>query len=235
MNTMILGAFWTQASAQLARRLVVVLGLMLLALMIVSPNILSAYAGLGGYISEKLLGDGVVPDASLYLGDSASGPAVIRSGPIVSTLSATNIISEGGVASATLRGNLSDLNGMPGADVWWVWGYNAGAMGNTTAVSTVTSTGEQAINISGMNIGVDIYFQFQSSTDGTAIGATQSFLSGGAHGASYALMRNILPLIIAVSLFIFIIKMTGNPVAALFGAVIGLMAFIIVQQMLGIL
>ena len=230
MNTLVL-----PTSTKLIRQLVAALGLIVLALMLTSPSLMSAYAGLGDYISEKLLGDATVPNASLYLGDTADGPVVIGSGPIVSTLAAINIVSAGGVASATLRGNLLDLNGMPRADVWWVWGYGPATMGNTTSVATVTSTGEQTTNISGMNIGVDIYFQFQSSTDGTAIGGTQSFLSGGAHGASYSLMRNLLPLIIAIGLFIFIINLSGNPLAALIGAVIGLMAFIIVQQMLGVL
>lgn len=233
MNTMILGAFWTQASAQLTRRLVVVLGLMLLALMIVSPNMLSAYSGLGNYISEKLLGDGVVPDASLYLGDSASGPAVIGSGPIVSTLSVNNATITAGVSTATLRGNLTNLNGMPRADVWWVWGYSPTAMINTTFASTVTTAGDKTVAISGYKANIAVYYQFQSSTDGTSLGSVMSFQVGGGTGGG--LLNAMLPLIIAVSMFIFIIKMTGNPVAALIGAVVGLMAFIIIQQMLGIL
>ncbi len=235
MYQMALPYIRVQASTILARRLVAVLGLMVLVTVLISPSLLSAYAGLGDYISEKLLGDNVTPSASLYLGDSASGPVVLGSAPFITTLPATDIVSAGGVASATLRGNLSDLNGMPRADVWWVWGYSPATMVNTTAVTTVTTTGVKSTSVAGMNIGVDIYFQFQAGTDGTAIGATETFLSGGAHGTSYWILTNLLPLVIAVGLFVFIIKLSGSPLAALIGAVIGLMAFLIVQQMLGIL
>lgn len=233
MNTTVLSVLWVQVSTKLTRRMVIVLGLMALALMTISPSILSAYAGLGDYISEKLLGDGVVPDASLYLGDSAGGPAVIGSGPVVSTLSVTNASITAGVSTATLRGNLTNLNGMPRADVWWVWGYSLATMVNTTAVSTVTTTGEKTGVISGYNPDILVFYQFQSSTDGTSLGAVMSFQVGGGTGGG--LLRAILPLIIAIGMFVFIIKMTGNPLAALMGAVIGLMAFIIVQQILGIL
>ncbi len=235
MNTILVSTLWVHASAQLTRRLATVLGLMLLTLLLLSSSMLSAYAGLGGYISESLLGDNATPNASLYLGDSAEGPVVLGTVPAIATRTAINVQSVGGVSSATLRGNLANLNGMPEADVWFVWGYNAAAMGNATPVVTVAAIGQQAVNIAGMNMGVDVFYQFRGSTDGIARGGTLSFLSGGAQGASYWFITTLLPLIIAMGILIFIIKLTGNPIAALIAAVIGLIAFTLVQEMSGIL
>ena len=49
--------------------------LTLLVLVLVSPGLVSAFAGFGGYISEKMLGDGT--NEALYLGASANELTVL--------------------------------------------------------------------------------------------------------------------------------------------------------------
>jgi hypothetical protein len=204
--------------------LIVVTGIML------SPVTMAAFVGIGGYISEKLIGDNT--NEALYLGDGTNESVALGTAPIVSTSSATSS-SAGGIVSATLYGNLVSLNGMPSADTWFEWGYSV-PLANTTAVNTVTVTGGQTATIN-PDAGKTVYYQFCSSTDGISKGSIGSFLAGGAHGVSYWMLNVLLPIILAVAILIFVLIMTGNPLYAFAGAVIGLMAFYIIQAMVQML
>ena len=116
-------------------------GLLVIVLLIVVllvPSVVSGYVGLGGYVAEKLLGSGPVPDASLLLGDGSRGPVVLGYGVIISQ-------------------------------------------------------------------GRDVAFSF---------------------------LINILTLALALGLFIFILRLSGNPLVALVGTLIGLLAVAIVQALL---
>ena len=156
--------------------------LLLVAMIIWSltmPATVSAIAGFGEYISEKLLGNGT--NEMLYLGDGTNELTVLGSGPAISTVGATSS-SAGNIVTMTMNGNLQSLNGMPRADVWFRWGYAPGAMVFTTSTVTVTSTGVQTASIN-PNAGTAVYYQFASSTDGTTYGSVLSLpVVGGSWG-----------------------------------------------------
>jgi hypothetical protein len=193
-----------------------------------------AYAGLGGYISEKMLGNGT--SSSLYLGNSANGPIVLGTGPTISTQGVTNSVYTSGGSTATLHGNLASLNGMPLANVWFRWGYTPATLTQTSTVSVVTTTGDKAITITGYDAGLTVYYQFRATTDSATptIGATRSFVIDGGWGLSYWLLRNILSLVIAAGILILVLRVgsTGNWVAALTLTIIGLIAIVMVQNMI---
>lgn len=209
-------------------RLITLTLLAVLAWVLLSPTMVTAFAGFGGYISEKLLGDG--SNEALYLGDGTNELAVVGSGPVVSTLGATSS-SAGNVVSMVVWGNLQDLNGMPRADVWFVWGYSAGTMTNTTAVTTVTSTGVQTFTIN-PDAGTDVYYRFQASTDGIAYGSIQSLsVVGGGHGVSYWMLNTLLPIVVAGVILVGVLVSTGNPILALVASFVGLAGFYLVLML----
>ncbi len=226
---------FSKPSSKLAAgpRVVALLLFFLLALwFILSPSLMSAFSGLGGYISEKSLGDGV--GRTLHLGDGASQLMVLGSGPVVATLPVTNNMTVG-TPTATFNGTLSSLNGMPRADVWFEWGYAPSALANTTPVVVTMATGAMSATVSGLSAGSTVYYRMAASTDGTSRGGVTDFLAGGGHGASYWLMRDMLPLLIALVIFVAVLSLSGNPLVALAGALIGLLAVYVVQAILGIL
>ena len=86
---------------QLLKRWQIPLCIMLLiAILLNQPIIVAALAGFGGYISEKILGNGT--DENLYLGNGTNELAIIGTCPVVSTESASSQ-SVGGVVSAILK------------------------------------------------------------------------------------------------------------------------------------
>ena len=202
--------------------------LLLVAMIIWSltmPATVSAIAGFGEYISEKLLGNGT--NEMLYLGDGTNELTVLGSVPVVSTVGATSS-SAGNIVTMIMAGNLQSLNGMPRADVWFRWGYAPGAMVFTTSTVTVTSTGVQTASIN-PNAGTAVYYQFASSTDGTTYGSVLSLpVVGGGHGVSYWMLNTLLPIVIAAVILISVLMMTGNPLLALVASIVGLATFYIV-------
>jgi len=105
-------------SKRLARDLAVYgLLALILSVLILSPALITAFSGYGGYISEQTLGDGT--NENQYLGDGSNYFEIVGSGPAVSTQEPTV-----GVEEATLKGTVDSLNGMEEADVWFEWGYS---------------------------------------------------------------------------------------------------------------
>ncbi len=207
------------------------LSALLLGLLIVwsllSPALVSAMAGFGGYISEKLLGDGT--NEMLYLGDGTNALTVLGTAPIVSTGMATSS-SAGNVVTMTMTGNLQSLNGMPNALVRFQWGYSPIMVFNTTQVS-VSSTGDQTVVIN-PDAGKAVYYRFVASTDGTAYGSIRSLsVVGGGHGFSYWMLHTLLPIVVAAVILIATLLLTGNPILALVASVIGLAGFYIIQAL----
>ena len=205
-------------------KLTTLLLLFLLTWVIVSPSIISAFAGFGGYISEQLLGDGT--NEALYLGDGTNELTVLGSGPVISTGVATSS-SAGNVVTMTITGDLQSLNGMPEAVVWFQWGYSPVMVHNTTP-ATISATGQQMASIN-PDAGADVYYRFVSSTDGTSYGSIQCLpVVGGGHGVSYWMLNTLLPIIIAAVILISVLLLTGNPILALVSSIIGLAGFYIV-------
>jgi len=211
---------------QVKRWIPFILVLYLAFVIISQPAIVSAIAGFGGYISEKMLGDGT--NEILNLGDGVNELGVLGTAPIVSTLP----VSNQSAGSATLNGNLVDLNGMPRASIWFEWGYSPSSLTNSTPATTVTSTGNQSADITGIT-GKMLYYRMAASTDGIGRGEILHFPAG--QGVSNWLMNTLLPIVIAAVILISVLVLTGNPIAALLASVIGLIAFYIIQAMVSML
>jgi len=180
-------------------------------------------SGLGGHVSEQSLGDGT--DATPFLGDSADGPILLGTVPFISTLSVTNA-TIAGVATATLRGTIGNLNGMPRGSYWFTWGYSSGSLTNTTVETVITTTGTKTTGISGFDTKKEVFYQFWASTDGTTSG---SILSFDPVDTGFNLLSLLLPILIAVTIFVFVLGATGQPIAALVGSIIGLLCFAVVK------
>jgi len=150
--------------------------------------------------------------------------------PIVTTLPVTDVAIEGGTA-ATLRGRLDDMGNSPyGTDVWFEWGYSP-ALGATTATQTVGGTGYYSFDLAGFDTGETVYYRFAGEGEsGVAYGGTLNFLPvvGGGHGASYWMLNVLLPIVVAATILIAMLFLTGNPIVALVAAVVGLAGFYIV-------
>ena len=211
----------------LTRRLLIIAVLLSLFWVLLVPfgSILMS-SGLGGHVSEQSLGDGT--DATPFLGDSADGPILLGTVPFISTLSVTDATISG-VATATLRGTIGNLNGMPRGSYWFTWGYDPTALSNTTAETVITTTGTKTTGISGFNAKQEVFYRFWASTDGTTSGSVLSF---GPVDTGFNMLNILLPILIAVTIFVFVLGATGQPVLALVGSIIGLLCFAIVRAML---
>jgi len=212
-----------------------VLLLLLILLVMLSPSVVAGYAGIGGFISEKLLSRTGTGDSSLYLSRDGGGPIVLGVGPTISTGGTTSTELVGGTTTATLHGTVSSLNGFPRAEIWFMWGYGAGDMTNSSVVDTVTATGDYSITITGYDPGQDVSYEFRSATDGTAVGNTESFRIEGGQGASYWILWNLLPMVIAIGTFVVVIRLTGNFVAALIAVATALITIVLIRSIMPIL
>ncbi len=197
-------------------------------LLLTSPIVVDAFAGLGGYISEKMLGDGT--NETFYLGRTGNSLPVLGSIPIISTGAVTNTdFPASGIATATLHGNLTNLNGLPQAEIWFSWGYNAGVMPFTTPVVTTAVLGDKTATITGFNAAQRVYYRFYGSTDGTTYGTIESFVVSGGRAAGFYLMWNIVTAVIAAAIFVIVLKMSTNPLVALIGTIIGIIAITLIR------
>jgi len=205
---------------------------MLLGCAVIIPYTASAFAGLGGYMSEQLLGDGT--GEVLYLGDGANSAMVLGSAPIVSTGTATSSWDDK-IVTMTMYGNLNTLNGMSEADVWFNWGYKPTELVFTTPIVTVMATGERTADIH-PNAGTTVYYQFHASTDGTASGTVQHLSSvGGGRGIGYWILNILLPLVIAIVILITVMIPTRDLMYAFISAIIGLIGYYLILQMVGVI
>ena len=203
----------------------------LIVVFITSPLSLEAFAGMGGYISEKLLGNGIGED--LYLGNGISEHLILGSVPVISTGGVDNTAFPKTGATADLHGTITSLNSMPSADIWFTWGYTATTLNHTTAVTTGAGVGDNSITITGFNPAQRIWYKFYASTDGITSGETMSFVMGDGRSAAMYLVWNILTLIVAIIIFIVVFKMSTNPVLALIGTIIGIVAIVIIRAVIG--
>ncbi len=215
---------WCWRADKSASWLSTLLLVLLLAWFLVPPTVLFATAGFGGYISEKLLGDGA--NEMLYLG-SGTSLTVLGSSPVISTGPATSS-SAGNIVTMTMAGDLQSLNGMPRADVWFRWWYALDALANTTVASTISSVGAHEADIN-PSAGSEVYYQFVASTDGISYGSIRSLPAvGGGHGISYWMLNTLLPIVIASIILISALALTRNPIVSLLASLIGLAGFYIV-------
>jgi hypothetical protein len=143
--------------------------LIILAFILSQVSIAYAYVGLGGYSSEKVIQDG--SGGSLVLSQDGSGPVVVGQGLRVLTLPGSSYMDSSGT-HATFVGRIVSMNGFSSGVTWFEWGYTP-SYGNTLASIPVSGTGDYSINIDGFDPDKEIYYRFNSNTDGTVYGNNQ--------------------------------------------------------------
>ena len=207
-------------SATLIAVLVIVFG----SLIFVSSDV-----ALGGLISEKLLGRSGTTNSSMLLGSATSATeSVLGFAPVVST----SVVGATSAAGATLRGHVTNMNGMPTATGYFQWGYAAGALTNTTTTFAVTGTGNYGLTITGFNANDEVFYRFVTDADGTAYGAVTSFVV--ASGVGGWMIKTLLRIILACVILIgvAIVGMRGGMTGLLMSGIIGLLAFIIINELI---
>lgn len=145
----------------------------------------------------------------------------------VSTLGASGVSGSGGT-QATLRGTLSDLGFDNSADTWFEWGYTTG-YGNTVGLqSGVTDLTTYTYDLTGFDRNQTVYYRFVGENiDGTTYGSAQSFIvSEPGSNLLQTVLRVVLAMVIVVGV---LATGRGSSVALLLSALIGIIAFVIID------
>jgi len=192
-------------------------------------NIASA-AGYGGLISEKLLQRSGTGNSFLIIGRSGvqSSDLDMSMGAIVSTLPAGNI----GTKTATLNGDLSDLNGMPLALVYFEWGYD-GVYSYATSQQTQSVVGGFSAVISNFDVSKAINFRAVALTDGSYYASGQSF-KVGTFSVAKSLLGIIIPLVLVMALVVTLVKMGMDWRVLITGVVAVILAYLVTKAILGL-
>lgn len=206
--------------------------LAVLVTVICSLTIISTVS-LGGMVSEKMLGSNGVAGSSLLLGSAANATlSVLGFAPVVVTQTVTDTNMSGGVTTATLHGTVTGMNGLPTATGYFQWGYAAGALTNTTSTFAVNAAGNYSLAITGFNANNKVYYRFVTDADGTAYGTVVGFVA--APGTGGFLIKTLLRVLLALSICagVFLAGMKGTGKAFLIYALIGVIAFIVIDGMI---
>lgn len=139
--------------------------LLALTFVILSPQIVSHAAELGGYLSEVLISR--ISSSDILVDRAGVGNSSIDIGyaPPVITLPATDIGISGVVTHATLQGQVVSVAGFPFTYGWFEWGYNT-SYGNIVGNQTVGAAGTYLTTITHYNNDI-VHYRFVSQADGT--------------------------------------------------------------------
>ena len=214
---------------QWTKRVSIATGIAVVAVVLLTILSVSSEVGLGGMVSEKMLGRDGVTNSSLLLGRTGTNTelSVMGFAPIVSTQVQTALSSAGATTSATLQGRVTNMNGMPSATGYFLWGYSATLLPNTTSTVPVTGTGDYGVTITGFSPTNYVYYQFVTSADGTSYGAVSRFLIPSGTGGY--LLKNILRTILAAIILIGVVRFGKSPMTMLVLTAVGLIGFAIIS------
>lgn len=212
------------------RRTVIGTSIAIVAIILTTILATVADVGLGGLISEKMLGRTGEADSSLLLGRTGTNTTLSIMGfaPVTSTQVA--IGSGDAVPTALLQGIVSNMNGMPVATGYFQWGLAAGALVNTTPNIAITTTGSYSATITGFPKSDRVYYRFVTDADGTAYGAVADFVIPS--GTGNYLLKNLLRVILAAVICITVLKMSRNMMSMLLLSLIGIIAFAIISTII---
>lgn len=185
--------------------------LVMATLLVLFFSTMAVYAsGLGGYISEKLIGRSGVSDSSLVIGSSgASGSYLdVAMSGIVAAAGATNVYMDGAGTHATLNGNLVTLNGFPRATVYFEWGYDTN-YGHTSTSQVVTAVGAFLADIQHFDPSQRVYYRAVVDTDGRNYSGSDSFVAEGGIVSGFNLL-NAVVLIAYVAMVLFTVIVIGS-------------------------
>lgn len=163
--------------------------------------------GLGGAMSEKLIGAGGVA-SRLWISRSINGPETIGTGPTISVQAATDVKIAAGVSYATLHGTITNLNTAPSAVAYFEWGYAPGSLTNTTSSGTAITI--YSDTISGFDQTQTVYYRFVARTDGEVYTSATNFLMAQGRAAASLFLWNLVPIVLAVGVLVLILK-EGRP------------------------
>ena len=176
--------------------LISMIGLFLYTLF--SPLIF-AEVGIGGFASEKTIGN----NQNLWIGTGTDLPVIGMGAPATILSPVDTTMSD--TTYATLRGRVTSMSGFPSATLWFEWGYKTTALTNTTPIQTITAIGIYTADISGYDPNETVYYRMATNTDGTLYTATTSFMVGTVAAQMYRLLWNLLPLILAIAVLMWTI------------------------------
>lgn len=186
---------------------------------------------IGGYISEKLIERDGVGSPSLTIGTvlelTQESQIDVTMAPAVSTLSAQTSL---GIHSATLRGNISTLNGFPSATVWFEWGYDTN-YGNTVGVQTAPAIGNYTTTLTEINDSV-VHYRFGTSADGTAYGNDSTF---SLTKTPTQTLVWLIPTVFTVFGMIVLFMGRGKPVAVIVAGILIIIGVVIISNIAGVL
>ena len=228
-----MNAVLTMNRPLISRRWYVAVALFMLLILATQISVY-AFSGAGGYISEKVLSRIGVNNSVPIIERSGVGGSKLDvvMGPIVTSLAATGVTMGGGTF-ATFNGRVDDLNGFPAIDIFWEWGYDT-SYGNTAGLQSVGAIGDYSVNIAGYDPNETVHYRFGGESDGTVYGVDQSFLVQGGAAWAYRLLWGALTAVIALAIIISAlwVAIAFGPIAALVVTFIGIIALILVKDVL---
>jgi len=190
------------------------------------PSVVVMAGGFGGLASEYLMGRTGVANSQLLLGRTGVDNSALDVGlaPIVSTLVASNVTMDASGTHATLRGNVTDLNGFPAATVWFEWGYDT-TYGNIAGVQTATGVGTYTTTINNFQPDRNVHYRFAGQTDGTLRGSDVVFLARGT--PVFNLVNYVVPLVFVAMLILLLWGLLKSDMPVVLIVVIGGLAIYI--------
>lgn len=164
-------------------------------LLLSSVNVL-AFAGQGGYITEKLLDRAGTAASSLIIAMAGTASSYLDIGisPYVSTSEATDVLAN----HATLHGSVTDMRGLPLTYAYFEYGESI-AYGSTTPLQPITSVSDYSTTITGLVVDKTIHFRAVVIADGKLYGSDKTFLSGSTT-VVWGWYKLIIPLLVLAAL-----------------------------------
>jgi len=188
-----------------------------------------AVAGIGGLISEKVMGGST---SSLLTLASNDGSQIVGMAPTVTTGGATDISYEA-VSTATLHGVVNNMNNFPISIAYFEWGYDL-ALGHRTSTTTMTSTGNYQRVLTGYDVRQErVFYRAAIESDGTNYGNVSSFVPTGGKTSAVLLLWRVLPIVMALAIVLAVL--TGLSIKALIMTISGLIGFVVIMHLIELL
>lgn len=135
---------------------------------IIGSTTAAVAAGATGATSANTSGYG----ASAYGTDAYGGSGSTDPSLSISTVDSTSV----GTTSATLVGDLTEMQNVDSASVYFEWGPSSDGLTSKTAEQTVSATGQFEATLSGLSSDTGYDFRAVAAADGTVVtGSTASF------------------------------------------------------------
>lgn len=163
--------------------------------------------------------------------DNSDNRTVVLTMPSVTTVAATNVSRSGGT-HATVQATVTGMGDATGAYVFWVWGYN-GVYNHTTASQTVSGNGTVTGSISGWDIRQTVDYKAAVRVGSTTVYGSPSTISIPPNSSFFT---TTLPVVIAAVIIVSaILFFAVSPMIGMTSALIGLVGFAVVMELIHLL